>query len=1368
MNNVFYFTEYVFELLFSVVVGSKNSFTFRFFLFFFITIESLIACHPVGSIRPNLTTAAAVTRMDIIDDGSYNNGQFQREEILQNNNNHHHSIRQQYCQCKKLVTGNLCDKCLDGSFYLNDFSHTGCIKCFCFGITENCLGATNLYRNHISANIDRYSHGFILRDHDSMIQEQSSSSSSAATDSLTFDHLNREIIFQNFSQTSGHLYWQLPFNFLGNHIKSYGGYLNYTFRFQGNYFQHSHDDYRKPFAIIMGNNRTIEYYHQQSLHPLISTTINIALIENQWKLSDDNGGQQASRNDLMIILANIDSIQLLATVTDDISWIGLIAVTLDTSVEIQMLSPSTTTSTSDSLIPHSISISTQKVDTVELCHCPQGYSGTSCERCAPGYKMQLITTDQDSNDLDMNNQFHRCIPCFCNGHSIDCNSLTGYCMDCQHHTTGPYCDQCEPGYNGNATNGQSDDCQPTIIGSNHHHHHRYHHHQPQHHDGDDNGRPIIDDKNCQCNRNGTKNAECHPSSSSSSLSIMNCDCKQNVLGDNCDHCRDGYFNLADNNPYGCSSCYCFGVTDQCQSSRLRRTTIWMDFSQNYFIDSKLELATRFQTIRYTDRIAYNFSTNEAHFYSLFWLHENPPIDQPDSNPETLYWFLPNQFLGNRLSSYGGRLRFTRKYLIQNSGHFINDADVFIFGNGLILQYISSTEFPSNFDQRFEIGLQAEDELWQKIDHQTQATGMANRLDFLQVLVNVEMIAIRATFHTQMKQSFLSNIGLDIGVESFDNDTIDIRPFAIEVEQCNCPEGYQGLSCEQCSPNFIREIDIIDNNDNNHEDQQSTKQPKQKCIRCRCNQHSDHCDPNTGYCLNCQHNTGGNHCEQCLNGYYGDATFGTVDDCRRCPCPSESMSNNFSPLCKLDIDGLPTCTQCIKNYTGRNCEICNIGYQRNESIANSRCESIQSHTTTIRVQIDGPKVKHIAAGSQLILKCTGTSQISQYFNLDWIKLEGQLPPAYSEASGTLTIPNIQPEHSGTYVCSGFDLESVATARTIVIVRPSVQKFAPKIHIEPEYLEVHVGNPVTFKCLADGFPRPRLSWKPVQQDNKILNPTASFQPETGVFHIPSAKKSDEAEYECHATNSAGSDSRKTVLFVHDYHKYAYVHVNGVVPTARVQPSQFDSIRGERIRFDCNVTGRPIPSVRWIFVSGGRPTPDGLDAGQLPNNSRVMGNVLTITNIDYHNNGVYTCIASNSYGTAEAQVRLNVNGGGSGTGINGVVNGGSKHRSPPMVNIEPARQTIVQGQRGELRCITSGQPRPTISWLKLYDQIDPYGNRHEIDGDRLFIRRMEIEDRGIYVCRAENIDGVSNASAFVEIERRQIPSIEIDRVVLSEGSR
>jgi hypothetical protein len=40
-------------------------------------------------------------------------------------------------------------------------------------------------------------------------------------------------------------------------------------------------------------------------------------------------------------------------------------------------------------------------------------------------------------------------------------------------------------------------------------------------------------------------------------------------------------------------------------------------------------------------------------------------------------------------------------------------------------------------------------------------------------------------------------------------------------------------------------------------------------------------------------------------------------------------------------------------------------------------------------------------------------------------------------------------------------------------------------------------------------------------------ASFS--NGVFHIPAVQKSDESVYECIATNPAGSDTQRTVLYV-----------------------------------------------------------------------------------------------------------------------------------------------------------------------------------------------------------------------------------------------
>ena len=41
--------------------------------------------------------------------------------------------------------------------------------------------------------------------------------------------------------------------------------------------------------------------------------------------------------------------------------------------------------------------------------------------------------------------------------------------------------------------------------------------------------------------------------------------QENVEGSHCDRCKTGFYNLEERNPQGCSECFCFGVSDVCES-----------------------------------------------------------------------------------------------------------------------------------------------------------------------------------------------------------------------------------------------------------------------------------------------------------------------------------------------------------------------------------------------------------------------------------------------------------------------------------------------------------------------------------------------------------------------------------------------------------------------------------------------------------------------------------------------------------------------------------------------------------------------------------------------------------------------------------
>ncbi|NXU19740.1 LAMA4 protein, partial [Pardalotus punctatus] len=108
----------------------------------------------------------------------------------------------------------------------------------------------------------------------------------------------------------------------------------------------------------------------------------------------------------------------------------------------------------------------------------------------------------------------------------------------------------------------------------------------------------------------------------------------------------------------------------------------------------------------------------------------------------------------------------------------------------------------------------------------------------------------------------------------------------------------------------------------------------KCSPCNCNGNANRCLDGSGICVDCQRNTTGQHCEQCLDGFISDVVRGVPTFCQPCPCPLPALAN-FAVSCYRK-SGSVRCV-CKENYAGPNCERCAPGYYGNPLLIGSTCK-----------------------------------------------------------------------------------------------------------------------------------------------------------------------------------------------------------------------------------------------------------------------------------------------------------------------------------------------------------------------------------------------------------------------------------------------
>ncbi|XP_058674585.1 LOW QUALITY PROTEIN: basement membrane-specific heparan sulfate proteoglycan core protein [Ammospiza caudacuta] len=1172
------------------------------------------------------------------------------------------------CRCKSNVRGRLCDSCAAGTFHLSAANPAGCLPCFCMGLSRSCASSA------------WHRHQVLLSSEDSAPLPLANLSGSRLAGAVPHFVSPRELRFDAFRELPrGAHYWVLPAPFTGDKVTAYGGELRYTVTHRAP--AGAPLPSRHPDVLLQGNGILLEHFSSATPPAGVPTTVTVPIREAAWRRAD---GHDATREHLLMALADVDLFMIRASYSEQPEESRLADVTLDVAV------------------PHATG--RPPALEVEDCACPPGYRGASCQDCDTGYT-------RSSAGLYLGT----CEPCQCHGHASECHPDTGVCQGCRDHTEGPQCDKCQPGYYGDATRGDCQPCpcygphggtqvtkicfedtdgQPTCSACAPGHSGRLCERCLPGYVGDPlRGEPCrvpgVPGAQCQCDPRGSTGEGCDANGQ--------CHCKANVEGPQCATCRPHHFHLSGDEPAGCLPCFCMGIVQHCTSTAYARGTIRTSFAAG---DAQgFALVNRQRSTRVDSGFGVQPGHPQPHLsYERFG--ELPP--------DSYYWQLPPLYQGDKVGSYGGRLRYTLTFTPGGQGAPLPDADVQITGNDITLVAYQPDLSPRT-PQAFEIIFR--EQYWQRPDGQP-----ATREHLLMALADLDEILIRATYSTSTAAAAIADVAMDTAVPPQPG-----LPPAPEVEECRCPPGYHGLSCQDCAPGYTRTGGGL---------------YLGHCELCECNGHSESCHPESGACSGCLHNTAGDFCDQCAPGFYGDATAGTPEDCQPCACPLPYPENQFSRTCESLGGGGYRCTACEPGYTGQYCERCAPGYTGDPTVRGQGCVPAgPPPALAVRVH---PQRTAVPQGSAVTLRCHAAGDPPLYYH--WVREDGRPLPegAQSRHQGEeLHFPSIQPSEAGVYVCSCRNLRHSNASRAEVIVTETPDKPITVTVEEKRVQRVQPGADVTFVCTAKSkSPAYTLVW--TRQNHGTL--PAGAVDFNGILTLRNVRPQDAGVYVCTGSNMLDMDQGTATLYVQAASKtqmfYGPVEFmeghrpagTASAPTATVEPAQLSVAPGQPAEFRCVGTGSPQPSLEWL--------------GALPPQAVVQGGTLRFPAVEPANAGQYECRARSSAGQHTARAFLHVQGAGT-----------------PQVQVSPERTEVQEGSTVRLYCRVSGTPTATITWEKQGGTLPPQSRAEHGDIATLVIPAVTPADGGIYLCVGTSAAGTAHAAIEVAVVPGAAPPVRIE---------
>ncbi|XP_057399227.1 neogenin isoform X6 [Balaenoptera acutorostrata] len=269
----------------------------------------------------------------------------------------------------------------------------------------------------------------------------------------------------------------------------------------------------------------------------------------------------------------------------------------------------------------------------------------------------------------------------------------------------------------------------------------------------------------------------------------------------------------------------------------------------------------------------------------------------------------------------------------------------------------------------------------------------------------------------------------------------------------------------------------------------------------------------------------------------------------------------------------------------------------------------------------PEPSSVYVGNSAILNCEVNADLVPFVRWEQNRQPLLLDDRLTKLpSGTLVISNATEGDGGLYRCiveSGGPPKYSDEVELKVLPDPEVTSSNLVFLKQPSSLVRVIGQSAVLPCVASGLPTPTIRWMKNEEALDTESSERLVLLAGGSLEISDVTEDDAGTYFCMADNGNETIEAQAELTVQ------------AQPEFLKQPTNIYAHESMDIVFECEVTGKPTPAVKWV-KNGDMVIPSDYFKIVKEHNLQVLGLVKS-------DEGFYQCIAENDVGNAQAGAQL-----------------------------------------------------------------------------------------------------------------------------------